>query len=85
MNFKQVLHDKAPNKMITEEKQQEKTKSFNHLKKKGITRTPACGIVTLLGNELKKIGKISIHWLTALKNMLSKPLSIQVIKMLNSC
>ena len=85
MNFKQVLHAKVPDKMIREGKQQEKTRTFNRLKKRGITRTPACGIVTLLGNELKKIWKIRIHWLTALKNMLSKPLTIQVIKMLNSC
>jgi len=84
INFKQVLQDKADDKMIVEDKQQEKASYINRLNKNGITRTPACGIVTLLGNELKKVWKISIHWLVALKNMLSKPLSIQVIKILNS-
>lgn len=32
----------------------------------------ACVIVTLLGEKLKTIGEIGIHWLTAIKNMLNK-------------
>jgi hypothetical protein len=98
MSFKQGLHDKeealhqaeedgidegekcsnAENKIISdkpEEKISEKDK---------ITRTPACGIVTLLGEKLKTIWKIGIHWLTAVKNMLAKPMTNEVIRTLNS-
>ena len=52
-------------------------------KKNKITRTPACGIVTLLGEKLKTIWKIGIHWLVAVKNMLAKPMTNSVIKRLN--
>jgi len=35
---------------------------------------PACGIVTLLGERLHRFWKISVHWLTRLKNALLMPL-----------
>ena len=52
-------------------------------KKRKITRIPACGIVTLLGDELKTIWKIGLHWLTAVKNMLAKTMTNDVIRKLN--
>lgn len=91
MNFKQKLHDKEANEMTEDErpskqkndiffeKRAEKT-STNHK----ITRTPACGIVTLLGKQLKTIWKIGIHWLTAVKNMLAKTMTKDAIRILNS-
>jgi hypothetical protein len=46
-------------------------------------RTPNCGIVTLLGDQLKSLWKIGIHWLKAVKNMLLLPLDTERIKILN--
>jgi len=43
-------------------------------------RTPECGIVTLLGNKLKGVWKIGIHWLKAVKNKLTSPWDIETIK-----
>jgi hypothetical protein len=34
---------------------------------------PACGIVTLLGRRLHRFWKISLHWLTRVKNLLLAP------------
>lgn len=34
---------------------------------------PACGIVTLLGKRLHRFWKISLHWLTRVKNLLLSP------------
>jgi hypothetical protein len=34
---------------------------------------PACGIVTLLGKRLHRYWKISLHWLTRIKNLLLAP------------
>lgn len=41
-----------------------------------------CGIVSLLGGRLKKFWKIGIHWLTALRNLLFEPFTIDSIKLL---
>lgn len=98
MSFKQCLHDKKEVLHQEEkEKTNEHKKSSNteneiisdNPKKitpqKGqITRTPACGIVTLLGDKLKTIWKIGIHWLTAVRNMLAKTMTNDVIRILNS-
>ena len=34
---------------------------------------PACGVVTLLGKRLHRFWKISLHWLTRVKNLLLAP------------
>lgn len=39
------------------------------------TRLPEYGLVSLLGSRLKKLWKISIHWLTCIKNLLFHPLT----------
>ena len=82
LNFKQRSHDREhqleKTKMTTVEKQVAK-KSMN-----SVTRTPECGIVTLLGNKLKGIWKIGIHWLKAVKNKLTSPWDLETIKLLNS-
>lgn len=37
-----------------------------------------CGLVSLLGNKLKRTWKISIHWLVALKNVLTEKMNSNV-------
>lgn len=82
LNFKQRSHDKQheleKTEIIIVEKQVVK-KTVN-----AVTRTPECGIVTLLGNKLKGVWKIGIHWLKAVKNKLTSPWDIETIKLLNS-
>jgi hypothetical protein len=82
LNFKQRSHDRQhqleKTEMTTVEKQVTK-KDMN-----SVTRTPECGIVTLLGNKLKGIWKIGIHWLKAVKNKLTSPWDLETIKLLNS-
>ena len=43
-------------------------------KKDGDARLPKCGLVFLLGSKLKRLWKISIHWLTCIKNLLLHPM-----------
>ena len=38
---------------------------------------PACGIVTLLGKRLHRFWKLSLHWLTRVKNLLLAPFDQQ--------
>lgn len=45
------------------------------LQKKGEARLPTCGLVSLLGSKLKKLWKISIHWLSCIKNLLLHPMT----------
>jgi len=82
LNFKQRSHDRQhqleKTEITTVEKQVTK-KNMN-----SVTRTPECGIVTLLGNQLKGIWKIGIHWLKAVKNKLTSPWDLETIKLLNS-
>jgi len=81
LNFKQRSHDREhqleKTEVTTVEKQGTK-KSMN-----SVTRTPECGIVTLLGNKLKDVWKIGIHWLKAVKNKLTSPWDLETIKLLN--
>lgn len=42
-------------------------------------RSYVCGLVSLLGEKLKKNWKISIHWLIALKNLLAEKMMSNVI------
>jgi hypothetical protein len=42
------------------------------------TRTPARGLVTLLGGMLKKFWKMSVHWLKCVRNFLFQPLTQEV-------
>lgn len=45
------------------------------LQKKREARLPTCGLVSLLGSKLKKLWKISIHWLSCIKNLLLHPMT----------
>jgi hypothetical protein len=76
LHFKQQSH----------EKEQECTslRPSSKNQRQGATRTPACGIVTLLGNQLKGVWKIGIHWLKAIKNVLIQPFTEDINKLLNS-
>jgi len=90
LSFKQDIHekddedsDRLENQKINditdplESEHQDMLKDTN-------SRTPACGIVTLLGEKLKGIWKIGIHWLKALRNQLTSPLNFETIRLLNS-
>ena len=83
LNFKQRSHDQLDEPETTEEAvaraKPTKKKPMNT-----VTRTPECGIVTLLGDKLKGIWKIGIHWLKAVKNCLASPWDLETIKLLNS-
>jgi len=90
LSFKQHIHEEvqeeaslaapqdADRKASASKKEDKKT-----LENKN-TRTPACGIVTLLGEKLKGLWKIGIHWLKTVKNLLTSPLNSETIRMLNS-
>lgn len=77
INFKQTLIEEK-------EKEQKETSpstflnSTSHKKpslRRKHTRLPEYGLVSLLGSKLKKLWKISIHWLTCIKNLLFHPLT----------
>ena len=50
-----------------------------------VSRTPACGMVTLLGEKLEQLWKMSIHWLTAVRNRLLEPMTPENRELINSC
>jgi len=50
-------------------------KEDSPLQKNGEARLPRCGLVSLLGSKLKRLWKISIHWLTCIKNLLLHPMT----------
>jgi len=89
LHFKQGINKQEEN-IREKENQQANTdiivieKETTKKQKNIATRTPECGIVTLLGDKLKGIWKIGIHWLKAIRNMLSSPLNIETITILNS-
>ena len=80
LHFKQEIQTDKNN---LETNQLTNKEDNNHLNDSSF-RTPNCGIVTLLGEKLKYLWKIGIHWLKAIKNMLSLPLNTERIKILNS-
>ncbi len=42
------------------------------------TRTPARGLVTLLGGRLKKFWKMGVHWLKCVRNFIFQPLTQEI-------
>lgn len=46
-------------------------------------KTYACGLVSMLGEKLKKFWKISLSWLTSIKNFLAEPFSKKIFRYLN--
>jgi hypothetical protein len=52
------------------------SKKKDHLRKTGSSRLPVeYSLVSFLGSKLKKLWKISIHWLTCIKNLLLHPMT----------
>jgi len=52
------------------------SKKEEHLRKTGSSRLPVeYSLVSLLGSKLKKLWKISIHWLLCIKNLLLHPMT----------
>ena len=52
----------------------ESTHTCIHVDRSQSRTPPACGIVTLLGKRLHRFWKISLHWLTRVRNLLLAPL-----------
>jgi hypothetical protein len=48
------------------------------------SRTPGRGIVTLLGEKLSQLWKMSIHWIRGIQNLLLKPLTSDVAAVINA-
>ncbi len=44
-------------------------------------RPYVCGLVTKLGKNLQRYWKIGLHWLTAIKNILGTPFSVDIIRL----
>lgn len=81
LNFKQKYHPPAntDEKNLSEEKDMRRSdwaSGKNH--EEG--RSYVCGIVSLLGEKLKRSWKISVHWLIALKNFLAEKITNNVIR-----
>ena len=90
LSFKQRIREEeredvvlAPPRDADRNTSASKAKNEKMLENKN-TRTPACGIVTLLGEKLKGLWKIGIHWLKAVRNSFTSPLNSETIRMLNS-
>jgi hypothetical protein len=74
LNFKQNLIQEQIQEGLPDDKIKNK-KSKKAPKKNYISRTPARGLVTLLGEKLKLFWKISIHWMKCIQNLLFEPLT----------
>ena len=51
---------------------------------KGSERLYVCGLVSFIGEKLKKCWKIGLHWLTAVKNYLVSDFDIQIVRKLST-
>lgn len=64
-----------------ESEKEEIKKEMPTVKRNNVTRTPDCGIVTLLSEKLKGVWKIGIHWLTTIKNKLFSIFNLETAKL----
>ncbi|MCK7577044.1 MAG: IS4 family transposase [Chromatiales bacterium] len=77
IDFKQTLIQENENQTINRQTSIDSSSSPKEspLQKKGNSRLPGYGLVSLLGSKLKKLWKFSIHWLTCIKNLLLHPMT----------
>ena len=75
--FKQTLvKEKESQKEAQRVLKDSSSKQEDHLRKTGSSRWPVeYSLVSFLGSKLKKLWKISIHWLTCIKNLLLHPMT----------
>jgi hypothetical protein len=75
--FKQTLiKEKESQKDEQQALTDSSSKKQDHLRKTGSSRLPVeYNLVSFLGSKLKKFWKISIHWLTCIKNLLFHPMT----------
>jgi len=75
--FKQTLvKEKESQKEAQRVLKDSSSKQEDHLRKTGSSRLPVeYSLVSFLGSKLKKLWKISIHWLICIKNLLLHPMT----------
>jgi len=75
--FKQTLvKEKESQKEAQQVLKDSSSKKEDHLRKTGSSRLPVeCSLVSFLGSKLKKLWKISLHWLICIKNLLLHPMT----------
>lgn len=75
--FKQTLiQEKETQKEAQRVLKDSSSKQEDHLRKTGSSRLPVgYSLVSFLGSKLKKLWKISIHWLICIKNLLLHPMT----------
>ncbi len=75
--FKQTLvKEQESQKEALQVLKDSSSKKEDHLRKTGSSRLPVeYSLVSLLGSKLKKLWKISIHWLICIKNLLLHPMT----------
>jgi hypothetical protein len=75
--FKQTLvKEKESQKEAQRVLKDSSSKKEDHLRKTRSSRLPVeYSLVSFLGSKLKKLWKISIHWLTCIKNLLLHPMT----------
>lgn len=75
--FKQtIIKEKESQKEAPQNAAESSSKTPDHLRKTGSSRLPVeHNLVSFLGSRLKKFWKISIHWLTCIKNLLLHPMT----------
>ena len=92
LHFKQTSHEavtqeeqaSVASNTATHPQRSDSPEIVNRSNTRKPTRTPARGIVTLLGEGLKKLWKIGIHWLIAIRNNLFLPCDLERMRLLNS-
>jgi hypothetical protein len=77
IHFKQTLiKDNESQKGVAQSLRDSSSKKRNHSRKTINSRLPKeYSLVSFLGFKLKKMWKISIHWLTCIKNLLLRPMT----------
>lgn len=75
--FKQtIIKEKESQEEAQQTAAESSSKTPDHLRKAGSSRLPVeHNLVSFLGSKLKKFWKISIHWLTCIKNLLLHPMT----------
>jgi len=75
LHFKQALIQQKQDEMIRQQTSINSSPPQKASSRHQHARLPGCGLVSVLGASLKKLWKISIHWLTCIKNLLFHPMT----------
>lgn len=75
IHFKQTLIQQKQDETVSQQTALDSSPPQKASSRHQHSRLPGCGLVSVLGAKLKRLWKISVHWLTCIKNLLFYPIT----------